>query len=149
MRRLIALVLLVSVSGCAHLAGPPLPPRDFALTLREAGGIAGRDAGLTVEPDGAVRSWGPGVPSVGGVLPEAARQALWSDVREHFRATEDDGGASLVRSIEVWARGTMQSAEWAPGTEPDLDALYESLWDTSQSGTWPTLDGEGAASRPP
>ena len=139
MARLLALCLvgsagLAALAGCANLGGPPLAPRDFALTLSEGGGFTGVETGVEVGRDGVVRVWGDAealpVQSSDGV-----RDVLWNQLRGRFRATRNPGGSSLQRTIRVWAHGDVREARWAPGTEPDLDTLYDELWGTVTAQT--------------
>ncbi len=131
MRTLLALTVLLS--GCVALGGPALPPGDFALTLSEGGGFTGMDSGIEAKRDGTVRTWG-NVGPVPARLAEDVRAALWTQVRQEYRSASAPPSSAVQRTIRVRARGREQTARWVPGTEPDLDALYQALWETVRSG---------------
>ena len=116
-------------AGCA--VGGAVAPQDFSVVVTESGGFTGVETGVEVTRDGEVRDWAgltvePGAP-LRGRLSESERLALWTQVRESFRATSAPPTSSMVRTIRVWARGREQEARWAPGTDAELDALYGSL----------------------
>ena len=127
MRALVALTVLLS--GCVALGGTALPPSDFALTLSEGGGFTGVESGVEARRDGTVRAWGD-VGPVPARLADDARAALWTRVRQEYRSASAPPSSAVRRTIRVRARGSERTARWVPGTEPDLDALYQALWAT-------------------
>ena len=134
--RLLTATLAALLSGCVALGGPALPPPDFALGLSEGGGFTGIESGVEVRRDGTVRAWG-GVSPVPAQLTADQRAELWTRLREGYHSASAPPTSAVQRTIRIRARGREQTARWVPGTEPDLDLLYQALWAAVRSETAP------------
>ena len=91
------------------------------------------ESGAEVQSDGAVRGWGdPGL--LPTRLSDSERQTLWNQLRVGYRKAEPLGSGSLTRTIRVRSGRQENVARWVRGSEPDLDDLYEALWETIRAG---------------
>jgi len=139
---LAALVLFAggSAPGCRSASQAPAdaadpPPADFAFTLGEGGGFAGRWDGYTVQADGTVLAWSGSMagenPQPAGHLTAEQRTALWRQVTaaEYFEQ-DSQVVANVTAFLEITAQGKTHRTSWIPsvqGIEPvtsPLEKLY-------------------------